>query len=354
MDLSERDLTKLREASATLAAVKRRRDLPSRTLEAVGRIIDADVLTYNEVTSEPDGIAYLVAPARTVLDDEAFLAHFGEHPLISHARSSAKPEAIQIADFLDRRSFHRLGLYQEFFRPAGIEHQLALSIPAGGGTVIGIALNRESDRFSERERTLLDLLSAPILSARRYVAVRDLAATALRATELQGGTGGIGVVLLDGGGAPQFSNCRARKLLAQCFGGSDRDQLPAELAAWVAERGGVESGAHRARRTSHPMGAGRRLLCELSPAGEFGVPRIMLLRSYVDEVTAVLRDGYELTRRQREVVGLLATGLSDKQIAAELGLSPRTVQKHLEGAYRRLGVVSRTGALALISGLGNN
>lgn len=49
-----------------------------------------------------------------------------------------------------------------------------------------------------------------------------------------------------------------------------------------------------------------------------------------------------LTPRQRDVATLLvATGLSYKQIAAELALSEGTIRKHTERIYRALGVHSR-------------
>lgn len=54
--------------------------------------------------------------------------------------------------------------------------------------------------------------------------------------------------------------------------------------------------------------------------------------------------GLPLSSRQKEALRLAATGLSDKEIAARLELSVRTVQKHLEHAYRRLGVRNRTAA----------
>jgi DNA-binding CsgD family transcriptional regulator len=54
-----------------------------------------------------------------------------------------------------------------------------------------------------------------------------------------------------------------------------------------------------------------------------------------------------LTRRQAEVVQNLASGASEREIAARLGLSVRTVQKHLEMIYRRLGVNSRSEAAAI-------
>jgi DNA-binding CsgD family transcriptional regulator len=52
-----------------------------------------------------------------------------------------------------------------------------------------------------------------------------------------------------------------------------------------------------------------------------------------------------LTVRQREVLRLLATGLSVKGIARELGLSIGTVKTHLAQAYRILGARNRTEAL---------
>jgi DNA-binding NarL/FixJ family response regulator len=51
-----------------------------------------------------------------------------------------------------------------------------------------------------------------------------------------------------------------------------------------------------------------------------------------------------LTPREREVLGLLGEGMSNKEIAGRLGLSERTVKAHLTSAFRRLGVQRRTQA----------
>lgn len=48
-----------------------------------------------------------------------------------------------------------------------------------------------------------------------------------------------------------------------------------------------------------------------------------------------------LTARQRQVVALLREGLTIQAMARRLGLSPRTVGKHLERVYRRLGTTDR-------------
>ncbi|MCZ1005481.1 helix-turn-helix transcriptional regulator [Streptomyces lydicus] len=50
-----------------------------------------------------------------------------------------------------------------------------------------------------------------------------------------------------------------------------------------------------------------------------------------------------MTPQQREIVALAAAGLSNKQIAGKLFLSPRTVSTHLYQAFPKLGVTSRAG-----------
>jgi DNA-binding CsgD family transcriptional regulator len=53
-----------------------------------------------------------------------------------------------------------------------------------------------------------------------------------------------------------------------------------------------------------------------------------------------------LTRREAEVLGLLAAGHSNKEIAAELFLSERTVERHITSLYRKIGTHRRTEAMA--------
>jgi DNA-binding CsgD family transcriptional regulator len=49
-----------------------------------------------------------------------------------------------------------------------------------------------------------------------------------------------------------------------------------------------------------------------------------------------------LTARERDVCTLVAGGATNREAAAALYLSPRTVEHHLRMAYRKLGVRSRT------------
>jgi DNA-binding NarL/FixJ family response regulator len=64
-------------------------------------------------------------------------------------------------------------------------------------------------------------------------------------------------------------------------------------------------------------------------------------------VLAALRDADaapphgELTLRQRRVLELLSTGLSNKRIARELDISEITVKAHVSAIFRKLGVANR-------------
>lgn len=55
-----------------------------------------------------------------------------------------------------------------------------------------------------------------------------------------------------------------------------------------------------------------------------------------------------LSQRERAVLSWLRQGLSNKEIAQALSISPRTVQKHLEHVYRYLGVQTRVEAIVRV------
>jgi DNA-binding NarL/FixJ family response regulator len=56
------------------------------------------------------------------------------------------------------------------------------------------------------------------------------------------------------------------------------------------------------------------------------------------------RPATRLSAREAEVLGLVATGLANKQIARRLGITERTVKAHLTAVYQQLGVTDRTQA----------
>ena len=109
-------------------------------------------------------------------------------------------------------------------------------------------------------------------------------------------------------------------------------------------------------RLGQPDEGARHLRAAETLAGGLGNPeRMARVRAALAETGAAgpgpLPGG--LTARQAQVLRLLAAGLSNKQIAAELYLSPATVERHLATIYRKLGLAGRVEAAryALAHGL---
>lgn len=81
--------------------------------------------------------------------------------------------------------------------------------------------------------------------------------------------------------------------------------------------------------------------------------RTTLAPSVADRLMHRLRaPGTALTRRETEVLALVAVGLSNQAIGARLHLTEGTVKSHLARVYAKLGVESRTAAVAVATDLG--
>ena len=84
-----------------------------------------------------------------------------------------------------------------------------------------------------------------------------------------------------------------------------------------------------------------------------------LERTLVDELGRLARQARErssvgsaITRREREILVLLADGFTTRQVGRRLGISPRTVETHVAKLYRKLAVSTRLQALARAASLG--
>jgi DNA-binding NarL/FixJ family response regulator len=75
--------------------------------------------------------------------------------------------------------------------------------------------------------------------------------------------------------------------------------------------------------------------------------RRMLDLQAIGPAATVIGSVEELTPRTREVLGLLALGLTNREIAARLGTQPGTVRKQVETIFRTLGVDNRTKAATI-------
>jgi len=83
-----------------------------------------------------------------------------------------------------------------------------------------------------------------------------------------------------------------------------------------------------------------RFSAELAAAEEIEPFPSRLLESFRLLVGSELAD-----TREREILALIAEGRTNAEVAKALWISPATVRKHLENAYTKLGVTTRTAAI---------
>ena len=135
-------------------------DFPSRVIRLVSSLVPAESCSYNHLVG-PVAVAWRIEPADALEFPDAaqlFQQHLPEHPLLRHYAATGDLAARRISDVASDRQFRALGLYREFYRPAQVDHQLVVSIPAPHGGMISVALNRQGQDFSDQQREVIDLL----------------------------------------------------------------------------------------------------------------------------------------------------------------------------------------------------
>lgn len=142
----------------------------------------------------------------------------------------------------------------------------------------------------------------------------------------------------------------ARKLLKAYFD-LETEQAPPRLLAWI------EEARHAARENREPpvlmASDGRRLLATLhdpSSLGHEGEWLLVLREENHAATIEALTAAFRLTTREAEVLYWVTKGKINKDIGDILGTSPRTVNKHLEHVFEKLGVETRTAAANLAIG----
>ena len=143
---------------------------------------------------------------------------------------------------------------------------------------------------------------------------------------------------------------QARKLLSNNLAAGTNDEfvLPSPMLQWLEQAQKGKAGSKTPAIASFPDNEQLRL----QYMGKLG-PNEFLLRLAKDSGTnmpAEFSSELGLTTREGEVLSWLSKGKTNRDIAQILGLSPRTVDKHLEQIYAKLGVENRTAAAAIATG----
>jgi DNA-binding response OmpR family regulator/DNA-binding CsgD family transcriptional regulator len=151
-------------------------------------------------------------------------------------------------------------------------------------------------------------------------------------------------------GTIMWATPQAQKLLSANLAASANDELvlPEPMLQWLEQAQTGKSGSKTPAMASFPDNEQLRL----QYMGKLG-PNEFLLRLAKESSTnqpAEFSSELGLTTREGEVLSWLSKGKTNRDIAQILGLSPRTVDKHLEQIYAKLGVENRTAAAAIATG----
>jgi len=186
-------------------------------------------------------------------------------------------------------------------------------------------------------------LRAQEVQARLATHVRN--ARAVRLAREAVDVGGHGVLVVDARGRIAWQSPQAQRWLGAVFAEAGAG-APQAAAAWLASVGAPGSADALGRRAGAD---GRQLVARR--LGEVGLGETMWLLSLQapGEAGPSRLATAALTPRETEVLSWVAKGKTNRDVAEILGMSPRTVNKHLEHVFEKLGVETRAAAAALAS-----
>jgi DNA-binding CsgD family transcriptional regulator len=291
-------------------------ELAQQVCGNLSTLIRADGVGWNELDLRRKTIRIAVHPPDYFPGSHARLAELiHENPLVE-LRAETGGAADTFWDFITPREFHKREIYGDVYRVYGVEDQLAAFFDAGRDILIAVAFNRGRRDFTAADRRLLDILCRHVQGA--YRRIEDRQAGQARFEALERGLGSLhaGVVLVSANG--------------------ELDHASPLHAAWFAPREVPTAGIY--------YRSDAQLTVRVVP----GRPEMLLLdeQRLTPDPETVRRLG--LTPREAEVVTLAGRGMSNSEIATALVVAERTVHKHLEHAFEKLGVHSRVAAARML------
>jgi len=197
----------------------------------------------------------------------------------------------------------------------------------------------------------VDYITKPIVPGELLARIRVHLANARMAHSARTALDAFGRFLLAASRTGRILWCtpQAAKLLGAAFADFGREDyvLPTQIQAWLQQCAAMPPGPEPPPIT--PDTRNPSVTMRLFYIAQIG-PDEYLLRLIEGEIAddrTLLRQKLTVTDREAEVLLWVARGKSNRDIAEILDLSPRTVNKHLEQIYAKLGVENRASAAAL-------
>jgi DNA-binding CsgD family transcriptional regulator len=240
---------------------------------------------------------------------------------------------------------------REIRRPGGFSDELRVVLAGGTGTWGQLTVFREAKRpyFTAAEVEFVSSVAPLITDGLR----RGLLLDGARA-----GDDDAGLLVLDGDDGVRMSNEAADRWLDELGTGARAGaRLPLVVSAVARQARSLRGSAPEAAPGPSGLRPARARAC--TRTGRWLIVRGSLLADGPDPQVAVMLEAarpaemaplmvaaYGFTDAERRVTELVARGLSTKQIAGRLHMSPYTVQDHLKSIFTKSGTGSRGDLIA--------
>lgn len=333
----------------TSATIER---FPARLVENLHKLIPCEWTFCGRMDPDHGISIHSASPAEAFtpeLSQKLWVPVMHEHPPLMRARLTGDLGACRVSDFLSQSKFHRTALYNEYYRKLAIEDSLCKAIHVGGSVILGCSFQRKRRNFTDEDRLMFDLIGPHLGQAWRNAQTMTqlLQQTAAMAKGLEALEYGVIVLSLDG--RVRSMTAGVRGILEEFFGDCPPSDhyLPDLLARWIGKQKEQYPATDLAQPQT-PLMVKRgesRLVVRLVRNSSRDL--LLLQVQSVDRENARL-NALPLTQREKEVLTWVARGKTNEDIGLILHISHRTVQKHLEHVFAKLGVETRTAAAATI------
>src|SRR3984957_8884968 len=211
-------------------------------------------------------------------------------------------------------------------------------------------LSETQDIVKGLEAGGVDYVTKPIVPDELLARIRVHLANARLANSARAALDASGRYLLatNAAGGVRWCTPQTAKLLGLAFVDfhGEGDLLPPKVQEWLQKRTLADV---KSADTIVLASDTSPLKLQFSYVGQVAPEEILLrlVEGEIENDNLVLKRKLQLTQRESEVLMWIARGKSNRDIAEILSLSPRTVNKHLEQIYSKLGVENRASAAAL-------
>lgn len=340
------------------AAAETLHELGDNALLPLHRLFHSEFTTFDLYNERGQMVYFRHFPAVDMSALVApFVAHFHEHPVTGQwERYTQRGLIMHLSEHLPVSRFLRSGLFNEVYLHQNIKYQIGFAGPVDARSAWSIATGRLSADYGPREMELSRFLRPQLARLVGRVARRERATKAADALRSFFDSALVAYALATPAARFVELSATARLLLEKNVPGGLPD--PTHVPPACAELRNA-----LARERVRPPPDDRSASAQtLPPPRLFEIVRVgyleaLLLRPLDDSTAVVIfqapadpsspRAGPRLTRRESEILAWLGEGKTNIEIAALLAISPRTVEKHCENLFAKLGVETRLGAALL-------